>query len=743
MKPEMALIAPLVEAELDRILASPQFANADRLQRFLRYVVNATIEGDTDHLKESVIGVQVFDREIGYDPKLDPVVRVTARRLREKLELFYAVGENPNAMMIQIPKGGYVPQIVPHPMAVADEPVVIEFPEPVVEPEPESPANYRAGKKWWIVSAAAVLVAALAIWRPWTSATRSFTGPVSRFSIDLPADQLIVSWYGNNLAFSPDGRQIAYIARQNSKLRLFIRDLKDGASTLVPDTGDSSAPFFAPDGQSIAVYRPGEIRRYFLRGGSERIVEITPRFGLFGAVWDPKAGILFNDAPPLKKTAGSSSIFFLPPGKPAQPLRWTPNDQPNTEARMIQQVLPDGSYLYSVNGIARSIGIYSPSDGSSKVLTQDAKGGLYLPTGHLVFWRGGNLMIAPMSVAQKELPGAASILIKGVGDTGWQGPDIAVSQEGTLAYVPRASIMPDRRLVWVDLSGHETPVPIPPGPIEPMDLSRDGQNVLLARFNLSNDMWSLWSYRFSDGSSRRLSEDSSTRVIGCWAADGRSVFFSMSQSGGKSTDMYRKSLDDDSQQRLTEVVRGGNFPQTTSADGKWLFYVNGMQADTKSDIWAVPVDGGKPMAIVRTPDFDTNPSISPDGKWLAYSSQTAGLPYVYIRSFPGDGPAIRVSEISGTGPLWDPTGRKLYFRRGTKMAVASFDPAHAEVGAQRELFAGVYMYPEIWDRKGLISPDGKRFLLVREEVEPSEGHRINFVTNWFSEISALFRSKRF
>ncbi len=84
MRTALSLIAPLVETEVQRILASPQFASSDRLQRFLRYIVTQTIEGNTDHLKESVIGVQVFDLKIGFDPKVDAVVRVTARRLRGK-----------------------------------------------------------------------------------------------------------------------------------------------------------------------------------------------------------------------------------------------------------------------------------------------------------------------------------------------------------------------------------------------------------------------------------------------------------------------------------------------------------------------------------------------------------------------------------------------------------------------------------------------------------------------------------
>lgn len=574
---------------------------------------------------------------------------------------------------------------------------------------------------------------------------RSFAGPVSRFSIDLPADQLIVPWYGNNLAFSPDGQKLAYIARQNGKLRLFLRELKNNTSEPVPNSDDASAPFFAPDGRSVAVYRPGEIRRYFLAGNSQRLVGIAPLFGLFGAVWDPEQGIFFNDALASAGNPASSVIYHFDPrsGIQAQPAPWTPRVQPPSEARMIQQVLPGGdAYLFSVHGKARSIGAISVRDGSTRILIEEAKGGLYIPTGHLVFWRSGNLMIAPMSLARLELLGPPAPVVNGVGDSGWQGPDIAVSPGGTLAYVPRAAMMPDRRLLWVDLSGHATPVPVPPGPLDPLDISRDGKKLSLARFNPVNQKWSLWNYRLTDGSSEQLSPESTERITACWSADGRQVIYSWTQDGGTAADLYRKFADGTGvPERLSELARSGNFPQTVSADGRWVIYLNGMQPDTKSDIWAMPLSGGKPRPLVRTTDFDMNPSISPDGKWLAYVSQLAGLPNVYVRSFDNGTPPVLVSDGSGAGPLWDPGGRKLYYRRGLNMMLVPFDPATGSAGRSERLFSGDYMYPAIWTRNGLLSPDGKRFLLLHEELDPSEGHRINIVVNWFSEVSGLFRMK--
>lgn len=102
--------AELIRKQLDRVLASPQFFRSERLRRFLRFVVEAALDGEVERLKETNIGVEVFDRNPSYDPKLEPVVRVEARRLREKLERYYASEGRDDRIVILLPKGGYVPQ---------------------------------------------------------------------------------------------------------------------------------------------------------------------------------------------------------------------------------------------------------------------------------------------------------------------------------------------------------------------------------------------------------------------------------------------------------------------------------------------------------------------------------------------------------------------------------------------------------------------------------------------------------
>src|SRR6266851_3502923 len=96
-------------AELERIIASPQFARSERLIRFLRFVCEQALEGAADELKETVVGAAVFDRPPDYDPKVDSIVRKEANRLRARLEIFYRATAREHQIRIELPKGGYAP----------------------------------------------------------------------------------------------------------------------------------------------------------------------------------------------------------------------------------------------------------------------------------------------------------------------------------------------------------------------------------------------------------------------------------------------------------------------------------------------------------------------------------------------------------------------------------------------------------------------------------------------------------
>ena len=142
-----------IRAELERILASKGFSNAGRLSRLLRYVVDKTISGHADQLKEYAVGVEVFDRDASYDTRLDSIVRVEAGRLRSRLEEYYNDEGSSSPIRISLPRGGYVAQFEP-----------TTKPEPVDQPKEMAPAASRSWAAWPLTAGLICAVAAMVVW---------------------------------------------------------------------------------------------------------------------------------------------------------------------------------------------------------------------------------------------------------------------------------------------------------------------------------------------------------------------------------------------------------------------------------------------------------------------------------------------------------------------------------------------------------------------------------------------------
>jgi TolB-like protein len=183
-----------IRQQLDRIAASPMFANADRMTAFLRFVVDRALAGQADQLKEYVVGVAVFGRSDDYDPRLDSIVRVEARRLRTKLDEYYASDGRNDAVIVRIPRGSYVPVFERRDSAAADTPV----PSSVETSQPKS--SWRPAA----IALVLVLLAALPLgFLAWRAGFGSSVGsatpivtigvlPFSEYSTD-PADELLAA----------------------------------------------------------------------------------------------------------------------------------------------------------------------------------------------------------------------------------------------------------------------------------------------------------------------------------------------------------------------------------------------------------------------------------------------------------------------------------------------------------------------------------------------------------------------
>src|SRR5580698_4714212 len=158
-----------------KLLDSEQFSSSPSLAKLLAFCVNTTLAGEEQSLKETTIGVSVFGRPPGYDTKLDPIVRVNAMRLRQKLELFYQNGGESQEVQITIPKGTYIPRFE---RRAVEEPLVAPTPAspvPTIEdaqpttPLPPGQTSERKSRWIWVLLALLLLLAVasatLFLWR--------------------------------------------------------------------------------------------------------------------------------------------------------------------------------------------------------------------------------------------------------------------------------------------------------------------------------------------------------------------------------------------------------------------------------------------------------------------------------------------------------------------------------------------------------------------------------------------------
>jgi hypothetical protein len=250
----------LVRAHVEHILSSAGFVKSERLRRFLTYAVECALSGSVENLKEYSVALEVFDRSPDYNPKVDAVVRVEARRLRSRLEAYYANAGVNEPVRIHLPSGTYVP--------------VIE----IREPSKISDRVTRSGpvRPWKWLSAAAAVVLAIILILP-----RLTPRPDAPEIVRLVRD----SSAALDPAVSHDGRKMAYASDQTGNLDIWVRDLDvSEARRLTTDPAADTSPDFSPDSSQIAFRSErdgGGVYLISTAGGRERLLVPlgkSPRF---------------------------------------------------------------------------------------------------------------------------------------------------------------------------------------------------------------------------------------------------------------------------------------------------------------------------------------------------------------------------------------------------------------------------------------------------------------------------------
>jgi serine/threonine-protein kinase len=357
----------------------------------------------------------------------------------------------------------------------------------------------------------------------------------------------------------------------------------------------------------------------------------------------------------------------------------------------------------------------------------------YLPTGHLLYERGGSVLAVPFDAGRLRVTGPPMTLLASVLSGLINGESqFDFSREGALAYVPGGLVgRSPRMLVWVDRRGASIPASETQQSFAEPALSPDGRR---AAVTIEGATYDVWVCEIDRGILTRLSfgADDSAPL---WTPDGKRIVWSSSRGGQKNL-FWRNADGTGPEERLTTSDHP-QFPQSFSPDGKTLAFMD-VDPSTGMDMWVLPLEGDrKPRPILHSPFNEHWTHFSPDGRWIAYVSDESGREEVYVASYPGLGGRVQISSDGGEDPVWASTGRELVYRLGNRMMSVAVETAPSLVVGRPAL-----LFDAKFERGYDAAPDGKRFVMVKSVEGPAPPQQIDIVLGWVDELRGRLLPKK-
>jgi Tol biopolymer transport system component len=244
----------------------------------------------------------------------------------------------------------------------------------------------------------------------------------------------------------------------------------------------------------------------------------------------------------------------------------------------------------------------------------------------------------------------------------------------------------------------------------------------------------IWSYDISRQTLTRFTFEGKTNNRPVWTPDGKRIAFYSDKEG--SLNIFWQLADGSGGLERLTTSETVNVPESFSPDGRVLAFHEADPTTGRNDIWVLQMSDRKAQPFLKTYFNQGNPRFSPDGHWLAYTSDESGQIEVYMEPYPGPGGKWQISTEGGREPVWNPNGRELFYRSGNKMmAVDVATQPKLTVGNPRMVFQGEYVSATNQFSNYDISPDGQRFLMLKptEQVQAAPT-QINVVLNWFEEL---------
>jgi serine/threonine protein kinase/WD40 repeat protein len=598
----------------------------------------------------------------------------------------------------------------------------------------ELPPPRRRASVWALVFASSAVAVAIGLFlgtrflRPGSPSA----APVS-LTLSFPADAAPSTYNTNPLALSPDGRTLVYAGRRGGGRQLFVRPLEREEVRPIPGTEGAGSPFFSPDGQWIGFFAEHKMKKVALSGGAPITLCEAPNNR--GGTWGADGTIVFVPSP----TGGLQRI----PASGGEPKTVLAADVGKGLRSVYPQILPDGeNVLFTTVAVGQPFQatVISLRTGKQRIVLEDATDLRYLPTGHLIFVRDGLLYAAPFNLQRLETSGSPVPLLEDLSTNrrGMNKAELAYSGEGTLVYVPYRS--PQRTFSWVDRKGAEERTPFPPGAYHKVALSPDGGRLATLATGKAEEM-SLLFGDFVRGTLTRSVAEGNFGAL-AWAPDGKRVAFGLTGDKQLRSVFWQGADDNATPELLHRAALVSEEPTSFSTDGNALLvqafnFAPTGSAETRWETLVLPLTGEKkPLPFLQAKFSVVDAHFSPDGRWVAFASAETGRSEVYVQPYPGPGSRWKISTEGGGKPCWSRSGRELFYRDAEKvMAVdVQLKPTFAP-GRPRLLFEGRYHNTNFEEPNSYdVSPDGTRFLMIKQDPEESAPAHVKVVLNWFEEV---------
>jgi len=546
----------------------------------------------------------------------------------------------------------------------------------------------------------------------------------------LPPEKTLFSFTTNlgPVALSPDGRRMVFAATaEDGKTQLWIRPLDAGAAQALAGTEGGQFPFWSPDSKWVAFFAGGKLKKIDTQGGPP--IDLADALNPRGGSWSANGTIVFAPTGGVPTTL--QKISSAGGAAPVQAV-----DAAAGAAQRFPWFLPDGEHFLLAatkftGGAGRVVLLVGSLGSTAGKPAGEADSNAVYAEGRLLYLRGSTLMAQPFDLKALHTVGEAVPVVEHVETFLNNGTGVfSVSAAGLLAYQTGTGTV-GRQLTWFDRTGKTMGTVGEPRQYYHIELSPDGKRLAATSAGAGN--LDLWTYDLARGLPTRLTFDPAAEVTAVWSADGRTLAFNSNRKGG--TDLYRKPSNGSGAEELLYADDRDKNPTSWSRDGRFLLYhtTGGEQGPDLFVLPLIPERPGaplKPVPFLQTKFAESWGQFSPDGRWVAYTSNESQQVEVYVAPFSRPTEKHQISTGGGLKPRWRQDGKEIFYQTpgGQLMAAeVRIGEETVEVGAVHALFGGIpggYFY--LYD----VSADGQRILAAVPAGSQKGPEPVTLVLNW-------------